>query len=91
MGSSSPSCLHGGQEGKKTPAELRDSVWHYGKLPQDQHKLGMNRQALLFSCRKEGLFHPMGKVLDKSKLMIYWCCSLLFADLWAGMGWCCPG
>lgn len=71
MGRSCPACLHGGQEWKETSPELKDSVWHYGELLQDQCKLAMRRQALFFSCRREGLFHPMGNVLDKGKLIIY--------------------
>lgn len=35
------------------------------------NKLERTRQALLFHCRREGLFQPVGNVLDKSKLMIY--------------------
>lgn len=34
-------------------------------------KLQRRREALLFNCRREGLFQPVGNVLDKSKLMIY--------------------
>lgn len=34
-------------------------------------KLERRREALLFNCRREGLFQPVGNVLDKSKLMIY--------------------
>lgn len=36
MGSSYLSCLHGGQEGKKVSPELKDSVWHYGRLSKDR-------------------------------------------------------
>lgn len=50
---------------------------------------------LLFHCRREGLFQPVGNVLDKSKLMIYQYSSQSFGGDctppsslgWDGMGW----
>lgn len=30
------SCLHRGQEGKEVSPELKDSVWHDGRLSQDR-------------------------------------------------------
>lgn len=50
-----------------------------GGCPRTGSKLGTRRQALLFHCRREGLFQPVGNVLDKSKLMINWYSSLSFA------------
>lgn len=64
----------------RRPPQVKGGAWCYGKLPQYQRKrkLELRRQALLFSCRREGLFHPMGNVLDKSKLIIYPCSFQLF-------------
>lgn len=73
-----PAYPHGGQEGKETSPQLKDSEWLYGKLPQDQRKLETRTRTLLFSCRREGLFHPMGNKLDKNKLIIYQCSFQLF-------------
>lgn len=60
-------------------------------LPQDQHKLETMRQALPSSYRKEGPFHPMENVIDKSELIIYQCHFQLFVgschQVWNETGW----
>lgn len=61
-----------------------------GGCPRTGSKLERRRQALLFHCRREGLFQPVGNLLDKSKLMIYLYSSQSFGDDCtppASLGW----
>lgn len=68
-----------------------------GGCPRTGSKLERRRQALLFQCRREGLFQPVGNVLDKNQLMIYQYISQSFVGDctpprslgWDGMGWWC--
>lgn len=66
------------RRGRRCPQSSRTVCGIMGGCPRTGSKLEMRRQALLFHCRREGLFQPVGNVLDKSKLMIYWYSSQSF-------------
>lgn len=63
-------CMEAGR-GRKCTQGSRTVCGIMGGCPRTGSYLERRRQALLFCCRREGLFQPVGNVLDKSKLMIY--------------------
>lgn len=59
------------RRGRRCPQSSRIVCGIMGGCPRTGSKLERRRQALLLHWRREGLFHPVGNMLDKSKLMIY--------------------